>query len=468
MRHPKRWLGLLALLAVGIAFLFWRQRLPEPTVTLDPPRAFLGRRATLALVIASRSGGLRSVEARLTQAGQDKTLLAESFPAPPPTEIRRPLTLEVQALGLKEGPADLRVWARDSAWRPWPSGAPRLVHSLTVDLTPPTLELLVATDYVRHGGAGVAVYRAEGASRSGVQVGSAFFPGVTGLSGKPTIAVALFTIPHNDPPAPPTLRAEDEAGNQRALGGLSHLLPARFPKGTVELSEAFLRKKLPELAPGVDAKTSDDLLQAFLRVNREGRQEVETKIHAIASRSGPNPLWQGAFQQQPNSKVFSNFPEERIYRFNGRVVDTQHHLGFDLASRRQAPVEAANAGIVLFTGPLGIYGNAVILDHGLGLATLYAHLSQITVTQGQSVSQGEVLGRSGETGLAGGDHIHFAVLIHGVYTTPLEWWDAKWIRDHIGRPLHQAGFDLPGLTPAGADGPPEGSATPRPARLRRR
>ncbi len=221
MRHPKRWVSLLALLAVGLAFLFWRQRFPEPTATLDPPRAFLGQRAaTITLVIASPSGALRSAEARLTQAGQEKTLLTESFPAPGPTDIRRPLTLEAQALGLKEGPAELRVWARDSAWRPWPSGAPRLVHSLTVDLTPPALELLAATDYVRHGGAGVAVYRVEGASQSGVQVGNAFFPGVTGLTGTPTIAVALFTVPYNDPPAPPTLRAEDEAGNQRALGGL--------------------------------------------------------------------------------------------------------------------------------------------------------------------------------------------------------------------------------------------------------
>lgn len=451
-RILKIWLGFGLLLALVIGVLVWRQRLPEPTVALDPPRALVGQRSTLTLHLTAPSGRLRSVEARLVQAGQERTVLAERFPDPGPTETRRPLTLEAQALGLKEGSAELRVWAEDSAWRPWPSKAPRLVQPLKVDLTPPTLELRAATDYVRHGGAGLAVYRVKGAVRSGVQVGEAFFPGVTGLGPDPAIAVALFTVPYSTPAAEPALVAEDEAGNRRILGGLSRLLPARFPKDTIDLTEAFLRRKVPELVPTAPTGSAEELLTAFLAVNREGRREAEAKIQAVARQSEPQPLWRGVFQQQSNTKVFSNFAEQRTYRFDGRVVDHQWHLGFDLASRRQSPVQAANAGKVLFAGPLGIYGNVVILDHGLGLATLYAHLSEIAVGKGQGVGAGEALGRTGETGLAGGDHLHFAVLIHGVYTTPMEWWDAKWIRDHIGRPLRQAGLDL-ALAPDGGGSP---------------
>ncbi len=136
--------------------------------------------------------------------------------------------------------------------------------------------------------------------------------------------------------------------------------------------------------------------------------------------------------------MFSNFAEPRTYVDGGRTVDTQVHVGFDLASTKLSPVPAANAGQVAFVGPLTIYGNTVILDHGLGLQTLYAHLSSIAVKAGDAVTKGQELGRSGTTGLAVGDHLHFEVLVSGVSVTPLEWWDGKWIRDRVNKPLKEA------------------------------
>ena len=103
---------------------------------------------------------------------------------------------------------------------------------------------------------------------------------------------------------------------------------------------------------------------------------------------------------------------------------------------------AANRGTVVFAGPLTIYGNTVVLDHGLGLQTLYAHLSLIDVKEGQTVDKGTVLGRTGSSGLALGDHLHYEVLIHGISVTPLEWWDGRWIRDHILKPLREANVAL--------------------------
>ena len=94
-------------------------------------------------------------------------------------------------------------------------------------------------------------------------------------------------------------------------------------------------------------------------------------------------------------------------------------------------VEAANSGTVAFAGDLGIYGNTVMLDHGIGLFTLYSHLSSIDVRQGEAVERRQVLGKTGETGLAAGDHLHYGVYLHGVAVLPVEWWDPKWIRDNI-------------------------------------
>ena len=132
-----------------------------------------------------------------------------------------------------------------------------------------------------------------------------------------------------------------------------------------------------------------------------------------------------------NAKVMSAFADRRTYVYGGREVDQQTHLGFDLAAVAHTPVLAANRGVVRLARYFGIYGNAVVVDHGLGLMTLSAHLSAIDVKEGQSVERGEPLGRTGATGLAGGDHLHFTTLVRGLPVNPIEWWDDHWIRDRI-------------------------------------
>ena len=134
----------------------------------------------------------------------------------------------------------------------------------------------------------------------------------------------------------------------------------------------------------------------------------------------------------------SAFADQRTYIYEGREVDQQTHLGYDLASVAQSPVPAANRGTVAMARYFGIYGNTVVLDHGHGLMTLYSHLSSIDVEEGQEVERGATLGRTGATGLAGGDHLHFTTLVGGLPVNPTEWWDASWIRDRVARKLGPA------------------------------
>ena len=96
---------------------------------------------------------------------------------------------------------------------------------------------------------------------------------------------------------------------------------------------------------------------------------------------------------------------------------------------------AANAGRVIFTEELGIYGNIAVIDHGLGLMTLYSHLSEFRVKPGDEVKAGQTVGTTGITGLAAGDHVHFGVLVSGVPVQPLEWLDAKWVQNNISSRL---------------------------------
>jgi murein DD-endopeptidase MepM/ murein hydrolase activator NlpD len=94
-------------------------------------------------------------------------------------------------------------------------------------------------------------------------------------------------------------------------------------------------------------------------------------------------------------------------------------------------VPAANDGRVVLADKLGIYGNCVVVDHGYGLQSIYGHLSEFAVKAGDTVKKGQSLGRSGSTGLAGGDHLHFSMQVDGVQVNPIEWWDEHWIKDRI-------------------------------------
>ena len=154
------------------------------------------------------------------------------------------------------------------------------------------------------------------------------------------------------------------------------------------------------------------------------------------------PMWSKPFIRQPHSQAEANFADVRNYIYQGKKIDQQVHFGYDLAVTQHVGVQASNDGTVVYAAPLGIYGNCIVVDHGYGLQTIYGHLSRIDVHEGNTVKQGQVMGLSGQTGMAGGDHVHFAMQLDGVQIDPKEWWDAHWIKDHIARRVELPGFNM--------------------------
>ncbi len=433
---------LLVLGAIG--YLAWRQSVPAVRVEFQPVPQFIGARTPLTLVLRASRGGVESLDIRLNQGGTRVNVAQQTFSGPPTSEQRVQLIVAGGTLGLREGAATLEVRARDGFWRPIRVDD-RMIANLPVmlDFTPPTLEILAATRYLSRGGGALVAVRAKGAARVGVNVGDAFFPGFPAGAQDAGLHAVLYALPWNlAPNSPVTATAQDEAGNAVSRALAVDIRPRKFPMDTIEVGEQFLASKMPELLPERGQIAPDQLLPAFLVVNRDKRKEAEEMKRKLAQRSKASPLFEGAFIQPRNTKVFSNFAETRTYRYKGADVDTQVHLGYDLASLKNSPIPAANAGVVVYAAPLTIYGNTVVVDHGWGLQTLYAHLSSIEVKDGDEVKKGQPLGKSGATGLALGDHLHFEVLIQGVSVTPVEWWDGKWIRDHVGRPLREANIPL--------------------------
>jgi murein DD-endopeptidase MepM/ murein hydrolase activator NlpD len=433
--RPRRRFPVVVLLLIVVAVLagggfYLRPRLESapPQITVSPAVDVLGP-APLAIHVADGGTGLQSVTATLSQNGTEHSLFAERFAAPVGEKAIAVALAKVA--GVKEGPAVLRVTARDASL--WRGNETVLEKNLTIDITPPTLELVADDRYINFGGVGAIVYKASADTvASGVKIGDYFFPGFPGqVKNRPDHLLAFFAHPYDAlPEARPVLVATDKAGNTREMRLAYELKNVRYKKSTLALTDAFLQNKVAPLLADAAARqgTPKDV---FVAVNRRLRKENEDRIIAVTKTATPAMLWKDAFAQLSNSKVEANFADQRTYTYGGEAIDTANHLGYDLSVTRNYPVEAANGGKVAFAGDLGIYGNTVILDHGLGLFTLYGHLSSIDVRTGDAVARRQILGKTGETGLAAGDHLHFGVYLDGVAVLPVEWWDQKWIDENI-------------------------------------
>lgn len=445
----RGWLGfLLLILALGIGGVAWFRAEGEAPL-IDAPQALVvgvpGREVTLEFT--DEGAGLRSIRAALRHAEGENVLVDERLAGNlasgggPDTAARHvELKIDPVALGLADGEAQLVVAATDWSWRGGFGGnTTELAIPVKIDRTRPVVRIATGLTYVQRGGSGAVAYTvSEPTVRDGVQVGEAFFPGHPSPA-VPGGRVSIYAIPTDAPPKPPVrIVAEDEAGNLTAAGWAVVVRERQLPDANVTLPHGFLEGTVRGLAEANGIDTAD-LQAAFRQINTELRRKNEQQIRDAIANSVPEKLWSGSFDQLANSQVTSRFAEHRSYFVGGSKNSEATHFGYDLASTASAPITAANSGRVIYAGDLGIYGNCVLIDHGLGLTTLYGHLSRIDVAVGDSVSRGQTIGSSGSTGLAGGDHLHFAILVAGTYVEPLEWWDAEWVRTHIEEPLGISG-----------------------------
>ena len=439
MKKLKTLLALLsvaALLAGG--FLLLRD-LSAPVVTLTPATGPISGKRPLTVVAADDGAGLGTLTVTAVQGERSIELLRRDYPA----GTARVEEAVLLAGGLQEGPVTLHVEAVDRARLRFGKGhAAQQTANLVIDNQPPQIGVLTTQHNLNQGGAGLVVYTvSEEPATTGVKVGNRLFPAFRQPSGT---YVCFFVSPWDLPPAAfaPKVFAVDPAGNERSAGFYFHIKPRDFPKDRINITPQFLANKIvpdfqhffPEI---------DDPLELFLKVNRDLRKENIAKVLEIGRQSAPAPLWSGTFLRQPNAAVPGFFAQPRTYLHNGLIIDHQTHLGIDLASTARAPIPAANTGTVVYAADLGIYGLCVILDHGLGLQTLYGHLSQIDVKVGETVTKGQILGRTGISGMAGGDHLHFDVLVSGQQVNPIEWWDPNWIKNNVTDKLVLAGVTIP-------------------------
>jgi len=443
----KSWLAivLVVLLLGGAAFAWVRFEGNAPTVE-GPASLVIGAHGRVAFEISDLGSGLREVVVSVQQSGGEKIVFERSFPGSlrsGGSAIGAAETIEIEldpkALGLAHGDAVLTVTARDWSWRDsFRGNETQLAIPLKIDLEKPRIRIASGLTYVTRGGSGSVSYVVnEPTTRDGVMVGSNFYRGFVAPGADPASGrrFALFAVPTDAPKDPKiSVIAEDLAGNVANAGWSVVFKDRALPDANITLTSSFLETKVRDLADAAGIP-QDDLTRAFDQINTQLRAANEAKIREIVANPSESKLWSGAFSQLRNSKVTSKFAERRSYFLNGRKISEATHYGYDLASTAGVPIEASNSGIVIFADDLGIYGNCVIIDHGTNLFSLYGHLSSIAVSVGDRVEKNATLGISGATGLAGGDHLHFAILLGGTYVDPLEWWDPTWVESHVDATL---------------------------------
>lgn len=444
---------LLLFLVLAIAvYLFWDADPPE--VTMETP-AEVGAQTTLVLEVEDQGRGLESVEVAIRQGEYEKVLRKEDFPPVyfPWESNRKNIRLEISSGDwlerdlLKEGEFELQVKANDAGDYGLFSDTTDLSITMTLDTTPPGIQILSSQHNVRRGGAETVRYRVLGsATASGASIGEKRFVGYPAEGGREGEHAVIFVWPH-DHEGEEGFRmwAEDAVGNRMEISLPCQKIEREFRQRRINVSDSFINRVIPEivrLSPAVE--DLGDNLQTYLKVNQDLRVMNNRKIAEVTTPVTRGISWDEAFLQMRNSKVEALFADHRSYYYNGEKVDEQVHLGYDLASTANSPVEAANDGRVAFAENLGIYGNCVMIDHGMGVYSLYGHLSTIGTRPGATVARGEVIGMTGQTGLAGGDHLHFSVLVQGVQTNPLEWWDPSWIKLHVLDRLRLGGEESAG------------------------
>ena len=449
-----RWffvLLLLAGLAFGVAY-YLAGTAAGPAITINQP-SVLGQGGTLDVAIDAPAAELTSLNISVEQKGRVLPVLDVGSARGDGFVIEGDRIRVTRPIGkktlpeLESGPATLKVRAARPVLRGLRQVSSEASRDLQVRLTPPRVSVVSTHHYVNQGGAEMIVYRASPADvESGVRVGDVVYPGFPGSAASltdPELKVAFFALLYNQTPdTPMELFARDSAGNESRAQFEHRIFPKKFRNSRIPLDDKFLSRVVPAIlqsSPQLQA-ASTDLLPAFLKINNDLRRANNEAIAALAKKTAPRILWQGAFQSLGGSQVESSFADFRTYLYDNKDVDRQVHLGFDLAKTANAPVTAANNGMVVMASELGIYGNTVVIDHGLGVQSLYAHLSSFAVKEGDTVKTGQTLGASGQTGLAGGDHLHFSMLVNGQFVNATEWWDPHWIEDRVMRKLRDAGM----------------------------
>jgi murein DD-endopeptidase MepM/ murein hydrolase activator NlpD len=421
----KRIVAVLAAVALAVLGWFWSSG-KEAELKFARPVPAIGT-VTPIVVEVDDAAGVKSFSASVEQGGQSQIVYEEKTKSRQKNRVYSFTAGKQQAPFLKEGEAKIVLKASSNDFR----GATKTVSQVVqVVLKPPTVVADGRQHYINQGGAELAGLDLGGNwTEAGVRVEN-YAAGSFPMPGEPDNSnhrFSLFPFPWNvAADTIPVAFVRNSTGTEVTTNFWVKVFPKTFRSSNIQLTDKNMQKVVGELDPGGAGSLAD----RFVKLNRALREANSQTIYDLRKNTENRILWSGPFVPVKGARE-SYFADRRSYFYNGKKIDEQVHLGYDLAQIANTPVKAANSGKVIYADRLGIYGNCVILDHGYSLQSLYGHMSRIDVKVGDRIAKEQQIGVSGATGMAFGDHVHFSMLVAGYQVDPKEWWDEHWIHDRI-------------------------------------
>ena len=332
----------------------------------------------------------------------------------------------------------IKVEAVDnSKWNFLNGNSSSSTFDIKVDKTKPIANIINNSRYIKRGGSAIAIVKIsdENLKDAYITFNDEVKFKLTPFS-KDNYFISLIAWPiYIEDFSIVNLVAIDKAGNKTVSKIPLYVQKAKIKKDKIKISEKFIKEVSTNVLTQSGIEIPNTLEAIFIAENKDVRKQnidflrklalTEMDYSKISSFKIKN------FRRLGGSKTVAGYAEKRSYIFQGDKIDEEWHLGIDWAKVKHTKVKTSNAGKIIFNSYLGIYGNTIVIDHTLGLASLYAHLSNSNVNLGQSVYRNSKLGNTGTTGAVLGDHLHFGILIQGIEVDPVEWMDKRWIKTRI-------------------------------------
>lgn len=387
-------------------------------------------------VYVSDNQGLRFVRASLHD-GEKSTVLETKEMKNPEQSIELNLTFPKTGFGVNKKVFELTIEAIDtSKWNFFAGNETRVKAIIKIDTKRPEVNIMGSSYKIMKGGVASAIFRAQDDNMKSLYIetnfGKKFYPTPFYKEG---YYISLVAWPSHVENFSASVVAIDRAGNISKAHLPYFLQDRKYKNSTIALEDKFLDGKIADLTSEVSPERSSlSRLEKFKYINEDLRKDNEAAI-LKATSNVPTQLM-SSFYLKPfyplrNGKVVASFGDHRFYEYEKSPVSESYHLGLDLASNAQATMQTSNDGVVVFARENGIYGNNIIINHGLGIYSLYGHCSSYLVKEGDSVKAGDFIAKTGFTGLALGDHLHFGLYVQGVDVRPEEWMDEKWLKESI-------------------------------------
>ena len=445
-RDASSFVLMLFLLAIiGGAVFIWNSAMFErnaPVVVLDNNTGYWNLKEPLHVTINDQSGVI-AYNAVLKVDNQSVVVADERF-----ITKENNVSLDIKApkelYRLKADTATLIVTAKDtSKWNFFHGNTAEKKFTFIVDSKRPMLTSIANSYAIEKGGSAVVIFKASDEHLKSIKIATNFGKDFYAQPFyKPGYYISLIAWPVQQPNFRATIVVEDFAGNVAEEYVRLYLLDKQYKESHIEVTDKFLDGKIAELASEFEETAGvTDKIEQFKIINEKVREKNEALIHKITSKVSRDTIHD--FKITPlyplvNAKPVASFADHRIYSYNDKVISEGWHMGLDLASVHMGSIITQNPGTVVFADFNGLYGNNLIVDHGMGLFTLYGHCSSFDVGVGDTVKAGQEIAKTGQTGYAMGDHLHFGVLVQGVEVRPEEWMDEHWMKVNVNDVINSA------------------------------